>query len=52
MVSASKREGIDFDMPLMDFADCITPDDMAQWNQAIAPQGEEPAADDEQKKRL
>lgn len=52
VVSASKREGIDFDMPLMDFADCITPDDMAQWNQAIAPQGEEPEGNDEQKKRL
>lgn len=34
--SASKREGIDFDMSLMDFADNIAPDDMAAWNDAIS----------------
>lgn len=35
-VSACRREGIEFDMPLMDFADAVTPDEMARWNQAIA----------------
>lgn len=36
VVSASKREGKDFDMSLMDFADNVTPDDMADWNMAIS----------------
>lgn len=36
VVSASKRDGVDFDMPLMDFADSITPDDMAEWNEAVS----------------
>ena len=35
-VSACKREGIDFNMTLMDFADAVTPEEMAAWNEAIA----------------
>ena len=36
VVSAAKREGKQFDMSLIDFADGITPDDMTQWQQGIA----------------
>ena len=35
VVAASKREGIDFGMSLMDFADNLTPEDMADWSQLI-----------------
>ena len=35
VVSAAKREGKTFDMSLMDFADNLTPDDMAAWNEAV-----------------
>lgn len=35
-VSASKREGVEFGMSLMDFADSITPEDMTAWNEAIS----------------
>lgn len=31
VVSASKREGKEFDMPLQVFADCITDEEIAQW---------------------
>lgn len=52
VVSASKREGKEFDMPLMDFADSINPDDMVKWNQAItADSGNAKANDDGEKKR-
>lgn len=36
VVAASKREDIDFGMSLMDFADNLTPEDMADWSQLIA----------------
>lgn len=36
VVSGCKREGVDFDMPLMDFADAVTPDEMTAWNQALS----------------
>lgn len=45
VVSASKREGLDFDMPLLDFADCISPDEMAAWNEAVTA-GHTGASDD------
>ncbi len=35
VMSASKREGKPFGLTLMDFADAITPEDMAEWNNAI-----------------
>lgn len=35
IVSASKHDGIDFNLSLMDFADSISPDDMSAWNDAI-----------------
>lgn len=36
IASASKREGIEFDMPLLEFADSISPEDMAAWNESIS----------------
>lgn len=35
VVSASRREGLEFTMTLMDFADSISPEDMTEWNEAI-----------------
>ena len=35
VVSAAKREGKQFDMSLMDFADNLTTEDMTQWSEAI-----------------
>lgn len=35
VVSAAKREGKPFDLSLMEFADSLTPEDMAEWNKAI-----------------
>ena len=44
VASAAKREGIEFTMSLMDFADAITPEDMLAWQQAVSE--EESARDD------
>lgn len=35
VVSASKRDGKEFGLSLMDFADAITPEDMTAWNAAV-----------------
>lgn len=35
IASAAKREGKPFDLSLMEFADRLTPEDMAEWNEAI-----------------
>ena len=35
VVSGAKREGREFKMSLMDFADAIDPEDMEAWNSAI-----------------
>lgn len=32
VASQSRKEGVKFDMSLMDFADSISPEDMAKWN--------------------
>lgn len=34
VASASRREGKEFDMSLMDFADALTPDQMTQWQRS------------------
>ena len=36
VVSASKREGKEFGMSLMEFADSISPDDMEAWSRAVS----------------
>lgn len=43
--SAAKRENKDFNLSLMEFADNITPEDMTEWNQAIAQEQAEPTDD-------
>lgn len=35
VASAAKREGKEFNMSLMDFADAITPEDMTDWGNSI-----------------
>lgn len=50
VVSASKKDNIPFDMPLMDFADNIEPEDMNAWSQAI--QAETEAEDAKSKKSV
>ena len=53
VVSGAKREGKRFDLPFMDFADALTPDDMAEWNRAVLSgpdtDDETPDADGEKK---
>ena len=44
VASAAKREGKPFDLSLMEFADSLTPEDMAEWNTAITKDAE--ASDD------
>lgn len=39
VVSASKREGKEFGMSLMEFADSISPDDMEAWSRAVSDGG-------------
>ncbi|MCM1332772.1 MAG: hypothetical protein NC248_09200 [Bacteroides sp.] len=48
-MSASKREGKEFGMSLMEFADSISPDDMEAWSRAVS-DGE--GAGDGEKKSL
>lgn len=50
VVAASKREGKEFGMSLMDFADGITPEDMAQWNATISANTSVGDTDDSEKK--
>lgn len=51
VASAAKREGKQFDMPLMDFADSLMPEDMAQWSEAIKGEAESDDAAAGEKKR-
>lgn len=52
VVSAAKREGKPFDMSLMDFADCLSPDDLQAWNEAISDPTDADAEADVEKKSL
>lgn len=36
VTSASKHDGLDFGMSLMDFADSVSPDDMTEWANSVA----------------
>ncbi len=40
VASAAKREGIPFDLSLMEFADSLTSEDMAEWNAVITAEAE------------
>lgn len=48
--SACRREGVKFDMALMDFADAITPADMQEWNRQLS-DGDAPVNASEEKKK-
>ena len=41
VASASHADGLDFDLPLMDFADSIAPEDIQAWVASITECGEE-----------
>lgn len=36
VASASKHDGVDFDMPLLDFADSVTPETLEAWSGAVS----------------
>lgn len=51
-LSACKKDGIKFDMSLMDFADSITPEDLNQWTAEVSDTTEqmpEEGSEDEKK---
>ncbi|MBD5262248.1 MAG: hypothetical protein HDS38_08990 [Bacteroides sp.] len=49
VVSASKREGREFGMSLMDFADSIMPEDMTAWGNSIMSPTAQEGTDSEKK---
>ena len=51
VVSAAKREGKEFGLSLLDFADAITPNQMEHWNQALAAGEEDSDTDPEGEKK-
>lgn len=51
VASASRREGVQFDMSLMDFADCLTLEDMTEWNEAITAEAEPDSTTGEKKRK-
>lgn len=52
VASAAKREGKEFNMSLMDFADAITPEDMTAWGNSIMSDEESSKGTDKEKKSL
>lgn len=48
--SACKREGVEFGMSLMDFADRLDPEDMSGWAETITRQTEQGKDEPKQKK--
>lgn len=51
VASAAKREGKPFDMSLMDFADNLSPEDMAAWSESIGEDADNGDAEDEKKRK-
>lgn len=51
VVSASKHDGLDFDLSLMDFADSILPEDMAAWTESLAEDASDDNGEGEGKKK-
>lgn len=49
--SACKKDGVEFNWSLMDFADSLTPDDLAQWTGAVNSTADQAPAEDGEKKR-
>ena len=52
VASAAKREGKEFNMSLMDFADCVMPEDMSAWGNSIMSDEKSSESTDEEKKSL
>lgn len=48
--SACKREGNEFDMSLMEFADSLTPEDITEWTESINGNTEDQEDADAEKK--
>lgn len=46
VASASKADGVDFGMSLMDFADSVSPQDMQEWTSAVNAAQEDAARED------
>jgi len=51
VTSASKHDGKDFGLSLMDFADCITTDDMIEWAQSLQDEKDADASDTTEEKK-
>ena len=51
VASASKADGVDFGMSLMDFADAILPQDLQEWADAVNREQEPDGDGDEKKSR-
>lgn len=51
LVSACRRDHIDFDMSLMDFADAISPEDMGAWSEALQADADEAPTDTGESKK-
>ena len=52
-VSACKRDGVEFPMSLIDFADSITPDDLSRWTEAVnATAAQAPADESGEEKKI
>ena len=45
VASACKKDGVKFDMSLMDFADSLTPEDLNQWTEAVNGTADQAPAD-------
>lgn len=52
VVSGCKREKLPFDYKLMDFADCVSVEDMNAWKEALMAAQSEVAPEDGEKKSL
>ena len=50
VASACAADKVAFDMPLMDFADALNPEDMTQWAEQVQAQTTGDTGDDEEKK--
>ncbi|MBR3466873.1 MAG: hypothetical protein IKH15_06610 [Bacteroidales bacterium] len=51
VVSACKRDGIAFDMSLMDFADGLDPEAITKWTESLMAESKPEEGDEEKKSR-
>ncbi len=52
VASASKRDGVEFNLSLMEFADNISAQDMTKWQEEITKNAESTPDSNDEKKRL